>query len=359
MIAVMIAGACAMVVSLFGTRSLITFMSNRGKGQPILGKEDRGPDHHMHKQGTPTMGGLAIVVAAFFGWVVAHFRHGLVFSNQAAIAWGGILVLSAMGFLDDYIKITKAHNRGIFWKKKSYITLAISMGIAWWLVAATRISETVSFTRYSWPGWHLPWPVWVVFAGVTIWSTSNAVNVTDGLDGLAAGAGLLGFLAFTIIAYWAFRNPEIYGVTIGQLPGKGVVNPLDLAALAAAFAGACGGFLWFNAAPARIIMGDVGALGIGTALALLALATDTQILLILICGINVVEAGSVAIQMLVFKASGRKRRLFRMSPIHHHFELLGWPETTVIIRFWLIAGICVATALAIYIGDFTRLELRR
>jgi phospho-N-acetylmuramoyl-pentapeptide-transferase len=196
--------------------------------------------------------------------------------------------------------------------------------------------------------------VWVVFAGVTIWSTSNAVNVTDGLDGLAAGAGLLAFLAFTIIAYWAFRNPEIYGVL-----GAGVVNPLDLAALAAAFAGACGGFLWFNAAPARIIMGDVGALAIGTALAILALATDTQILLVLICGINVFEAGSVAVQMGVFKASGRKRRLFRMSPIHHHFELLGWPETTVIIRFWLIAGICVAIALAIYIGDFTRLELRR
>jgi phospho-N-acetylmuramoyl-pentapeptide-transferase len=129
--------------------------------------------------------------------------------------------------------------------------------------------------------------------------------------------------------------------------------------MAAAFAGACGGFLWFNAAPARIIMGDVGALAIGTALALLAITTDTQILLVLVCGINVVEAGSVAVQMVVFKASGRRRRLFRMSPIHHHFELLGWPETTVIIRFWLIAGICVATALAIYIGDFTRLELRR
>ena len=199
--------------------------------------------------------------------------------------------------------------------------------------------------------------MWVVFAGLIIWSTANAVNVTDGLDGLAAGSALLGFLAFTIIAYWAFRNPEIYGVTTKLLIGRGVVNPLDLAVLAAAFAGACGGFLWFNAAPARIIMGDVGALAIGTALAVLALTTDTQILLILICGINVIEAGSVAVQMGVFKASGRKRRLFRMSPIHHHFELLGWPETTVIIRFWLIAGICVATALAIYIGDFTRLEL--
>jgi phospho-N-acetylmuramoyl-pentapeptide-transferase len=358
MIAVMIAGAAAMIASLAGTRYLITFFRNRGKGQPILGKEDRGPEHHMHKQGTPTMGGLAIVASAFFGWVVAHFRHGLVFSNQAVIAWVGILVLSCIGLLDDYIKVNKAHNRGIFWKKKSYVTLAISMGIAWWLVGATGVSETISFTRYDWPGWHVPWPVWVVFAGVTIWSTSNAVNVTDGADGLAAGAGLLAFMAFTIIAYWAFRNPEIYGVTTALAPGKGVVNPLDLAALAAAFAGACGGFLWFNAAPARIIMGDVGALAIGTALALLALTTDTQILLVLICGINVVEAGSVAIQMVVFKASGRKKRLFRMSPIHHHFELLGWPETTVIIRFWLIAGVFVATALAIFIGDFTRLGLK-
>jgi phospho-N-acetylmuramoyl-pentapeptide-transferase len=353
MIAVMIAGAVAMFTSLFGTRYLITFFRNRGKGQPILGKEDRGPEHHLAKQGTPTMGGLAIVVAAFFGWVVAHFRQGLVFSNQAAIAWVGILVLSGLGFLDDYIKVAKARNRGIFWKQKGYITLGLSMLIAWWLVAATGISETISFTRYNWPGWHVPWPVWVVFAGVTIWSTSNAVNVTDGLDGLAGGSALLSFMAFTIIAYWAFRNPEIYGVA-----GNGVVNPLDLAALAAAFAGACGGFLWFNAAPARIFMGDVGAFAIGTALALLALATNTQLLLLLICGINVMEAGSVAVQMLVFRASGRKHRLFRMSPIHHHFELLGWPETTVIIRFWLITGIFVATALAIFIGDFTRLELR-
>jgi phospho-N-acetylmuramoyl-pentapeptide-transferase len=353
MIAVMIAGTVATIISLFGTRWLITFFRTRGKGQPILGKEDRGPVHHLPKQGTPTMGGLAIVVAAFFGWIVAHLRPGLVFSTQAAIAWVGILVLAGMGFLDDYIKVTKSHNRGIFWKKKGYITLAISMGIAWWLVAVTGVSETISFTRYNWPGWHVPWPVFVIFAGLTIWSTSNAVNVTDGLDGLAGGSALLGFLAFTIIAFWAFRNPRIYGVF-----GSGVVNPLDLAVLAAAFAGACAGFLWFNAAPARIFMGDVGALGIGTALALLAIMTNTQLLLLLICGINVMEAGSVAVQMVVFRASGRKRRLFRMSPIHHHFELLGWPETTVIIRFWLIAGIFVAVALAIYIGDFTRLVPR-
>jgi phospho-N-acetylmuramoyl-pentapeptide-transferase len=350
MIAVMMAGAAAMFVALLGTRGLISFFRNRGKGQPILGKEDHGPEHHLKKQGTPTMGGLAIIVAAFVGWFVAHLRRGLAFSDQAMIMWVGILAMAFMGFLDDYIKVKRAHNRGIFWKKKGYITFGLALLIAWWLAASTGISETISFTRANWPGWDVHWLVWVVWAGLIIWSTTNAVNVTDGLDGLAGGSALLGFLAFAVIAYWEFRNPGIYG---------SVVNPLDLAVIAAGFAGACGGFLWFNAAPARIFMGDVGALGIGAALALLALGTNTQLLLVLICGLNVMEAGSVAIQMGVFKASGRKKRLFRMSPVHHHFELLGWPETTVIIRFWLISGICVATALAIFIGDFTRLESLR
>ncbi|MFM8267312.1 MAG: phospho-N-acetylmuramoyl-pentapeptide-transferase [Ilumatobacteraceae bacterium] len=345
MIAVMIAGATAMVLSLGGTRYLIGFFRVRGRGQPILGKDDHGPEHHMAKQGTPTMGGLAIVAAAFVGWLVAHLRRGLPFSDQAMIVWVAVLAMATMGFLDDYIKVRKRHNRGIFWKKKSYLTFAMSIGFAWWLSAATGVSESISFTRAEFPGWDVPWPLWVAFAGVIIWSTSNAVNVTDGLDGLAGGSAMMGFGAFAIIAYWAFRNPDVY---------PSVVNPLDLAVLAAALAGACAGFLWFNAAPARIFMGDVGALAIGTALAMLALTTNTQLLLILICGINVMEAGSVAVQMGVFKASGRTRRLFRMSPIHHHFELVGWPETTVIIRFWIICGICVAMALGIFIGDFTR-----
>lgn len=345
MIAVMIAGATAMLTALFGTRFLIRFFRDRGKGQPILGKDDLGPEHHMHKQGTPTMGGLAVIAAGLVGWLVAHLRPGLALSDQTMIMWIGVLVMAAMGFLDDFIKVRKSHNRGIFWKRKSYITLALSILLAWWLVAATGVSETLSFTRSTLPGWELPWPVLVAFGGLIVWSTSNAVNVTDGLDGLAAGSAMMGFLAFTIIGYWAFRNPDVYFA---------VVNPLDLAVFAAALGGGCAGFLWYNAAPARIFLGDVGALGLGTALALLALTTNTQLLLILICAINILEAGSVAVQMGVFKASGRKKRLFRMSPIHHHFELIGWPETTIIIRFWIIAGVCTASALGLFIGDFTR-----
>jgi phospho-N-acetylmuramoyl-pentapeptide-transferase len=299
----------------------------------------------MKKQGTATMGGIAIIFAAFIGWLVAHLRGGIALSDQAMIMWAGVGVLSFMGFLDDFLKVRKSHNRGILWKKKGYITFAMVIGLMWWLLAGTGISETLSFTRSDFPGWNLSPVLWVVWTSLMVWATTNAVNVTDGLDGLAAGSALFGFLAFTVIAYWGFRNPDVYNL----------VNPLDLAVFSAAMAGACGGFLWWNAAPARIFMGDVGALGIGAALGLLAVATNTHMLLPLICALNVMEAGSVALQMGVFKASGRKKRLFKMSPIHHHFELVGWPETTVIIRFWILSGICVAVAVGLFIADFTNI----
>lgn len=294
------------------------------------------------------MGGIAILLAATVGWLAAHLRGGLPFSDQAAIIWLTVFVLAAIGFIDDYLKVKRQHNRGIFWKKKGWITFGITVLLLWLLASTTGVAETISFTRAMSPGWAIPGPFFVLWTALMVWSTTNAVNVTDGLDGLAAGSALFGFLAFTIIAYWAFRNPKIYDI----------VNPLDLAVLSAAFAGACGGFLWWNAAPAKIFMGDVGALGIGAALGMLAVTTNTHLMLPIICGINVLEAGSVAVQMGVFKASGRKKRLLKMSPIHHHFELSGWPETTVIIRFWIISGICVATAVAIFIADFTE-QVRR
>ena len=356
MIAIFLSGAVSLLVSLLLTRFLIRFFKNLGKGQPILTKDENNAvvAEHSHKHGTPTMGGIAIVLSAIVGYIVTHIRRGVVFSDQAMIMLLAVLVMALLGLADDIAKVRKGRHRGVVWKVKGYITLAISMGLALLLALTTNVSRTLSFTRHDNPGWQLHLVIWVLWTGFIIFATTNAVNVTDGLDGLAGGSAVLGFAAFTIIAYWAFRNPQIYAFKAGVR--HGVVNPLDLAVVGAAFAGACIGFLWWNAAPARIFMGDVGALGIGAALSMLAITTDTHLLLVLICGLNVMEIGSVAIQMGYFRASGRKKRLFKMSPIHHHFELSGWPETTVIIRFWIISGLCVAAALALFIADFVHVQ---
>jgi len=180
---------------------------------------------------------------------------------------------------------------------------------------------------------------------VVIYATTNAVNLTDGLDGLASGSAIFGFAAFVVIGFWGFRHPLVYGDQ----------SFLDLAVVAAAMLGACTGFLWWNAAPAKIFMGDTGSLAIGAALACLALSTNTALLLPLVCGLNVMEAVSVILQVGNFKMTGK--RIFRMAPIHHHFELGGWPETTVIIRFWILAGVCTALALGLYYADFVSLQV--
>lgn len=348
MIALFLAGAIAAVVSMVGSGVLARVLRAHGRSQPILelNADNIAVPQHQHKAGTPTMGGIALIGAAFVGYLVSHVREGVVFSDQTLLMWVGVLAMAGIGFIDDWIKVRRKRNRGVLWKLKGVITLLVAFGIAALLVTSTEIDTRLSFTRAASPGWQLGAVLWVVWAGVIIFSTSNAVNVTDGLDGLAGGAAMIAFTAFGVIAFVAFRNPEHYGA---------VVNPFDLAVFAAAFAGACGGFLWWNAAPARLFMGDVGALGLGTALALLALATNTQLLLPLLCGLNVLEVGSVALQMGVFRATGRRHRLFRLSPIHHHFEMLGWPETTVIVRFWLIAAALTLAGLGLFIADFTRL----
>ena len=348
MIPLLLSSGIAAIVALVGTWWVARLLRSHGRSQPILQRNADNivvPDHH-HKAGTPTMGGIAILGAVALGYFLSHARAGVVFSDQALIALTGVGALAAVGLVDDLIKVSARRNRGLFWKMKGVITLGVSLAVAASLVAFTDIDTRVSLTRADLPGWELGPVGWTIWAGVIIFCTANAVNVTDGLDGLVAGSALFGFMAFTVIAYTGFRNPELY---------PAIVNPYDLAVLSAAFGGACAGFLWWNAAPAQIFMGDVGALGIGAALALLALTTNTHLLLPLICGLYVLEIGSVALQMGVFRASGRRRRLLRLSPVHHHFELAGWPETRVIIRFWLISGASVIAALGIYVADFTDL----
>jgi len=212
----------------------------------------------------------------------------------------------------------------------------------------TNVSTSLAFARHDFLGIELgPWG-WGFWAVILVYATSNAVNLTDGLDGLAAGSGIFSFAAYALIGFWIFRQLSD-GDTINDI--YAVPHPLDLAVIAVAMLSACAGFLWFNAAPAEIIMGDTGSLAIGTGVATLALSTNTHLLLPIIGGIYVVETLSVMLQVGFFKATGG-RRLFRMAPIHHHFELLGWAETKVIIRFWLIGGALTLLGLGIFYGDY-------
>jgi phospho-N-acetylmuramoyl-pentapeptide-transferase len=336
-IALLIAAGVAMVVSLVGTPFLIAWQQAHGIGQPI--RED-GPQGHFTKAGTPTMGGIGIMGGAALGYLFAHFQHGTVFT------WGGLLTMGAMigaggvGLLDDWIKVKNARNLGLSKSTKFAGLLIVAVGFAWLAIVRADVSTELSFTRIGTTDIDLHAVGWVIWAVLLIVGASNAVNLTDGLDGLAAGSGTFSYSAYVVVAFWAFRHEGVYHIPQG----------LDLAVVAASMVGATAGFLWWNAAPARIIMGDTGALAIGAGLAALALVTNTHLLLPLIGGIYVVETLSVILQVASFRIF--HRRLFRMAPIHHHYELLGWPETTVIIRFWILTGIVTAMGIGIFYADY-------
>lgn len=337
MVALMVAGGIAMVVSLVGTPFLISWMRVHGIGQPI--RED-GPQGHFTKAGTPTMGGIMIVVGALSGYVISHIRANTIFT------WGGILTMLAIaaaglvGLLDDWIKVTRARNLGLNKRTKFAGLLIVAVLFALLALRRADVSTTLSFTRWDSIGLDLGPVLWVLWAVLLFLGTSNAVNFTDGLDGLAAGSSAFSFAAYTVVAFWMFRHPEIYEVP----------QALDLALVSSAMAGAAAGFLWWNAAPARIIMGDTGALAIGAGLAAIALVTDTHLLLPIVGGLFVIETLSVIVQIGSYR--GFRRRIFRMAPLHHHFELLGWPETTVIVRFWILAGLFTALALGAFYADY-------
>jgi phospho-N-acetylmuramoyl-pentapeptide-transferase len=342
-IRLLMAAAIALGLSLVGTQFLIEALTRRKIGQPI--HEDL-PGSHQVKAGTPTMGGAAIVLAAFFAYVLSSLLLKLanqpnVFTSSGLFTMMAIMGAAVVGFIDDWIKVRNERNLGLSKSAKSIGLLIVACGFPALLIRFTAQHLTVSFTRWDFPGWELPWPMWLAVAALIILASTNAVNLTDGMDGLAAGSAIFAFAAFIVIGFWSFRHQELY-----QTP-----HALDLAVIAAAMLGGCTGFLWWNAAPARIFMGDTGSLAIGAALACLALTTNTMLLLIIVGGLFVVETMSVMLQVASFRLfSGR--RIFRMAPIHHHFEQVGWPETTVIIRFWILAGLLTALALGFYYADF-------
>jgi phospho-N-acetylmuramoyl-pentapeptide-transferase len=292
------------------------------------------------------MGGVAIVAGAFLGWVASDFHNG-VYTRTGIFVMGAIIGGGLVGFVDDWIKVVRARNLGLSKRAKIIGLFTVALGFALLMVFHTGVHTELSLTRWDTAPIELGRVLWVVWAVLLIAGFSNAVNLTDGLDGLAAGAAILAFAAFMFIAFWQFRNEEIYGVA----------HALDLAVISASMVGACAGFLWWNAAPARIFMGDTGSLAIGTGLAALSLATGTPLLLFIIGGLFVAETASVILQVARFRLTGR--RFFRMAPFHHHLELGGWPETTVIIRLWIVSGLCTAVGIGIFYADAIRAGITR
>jgi phospho-N-acetylmuramoyl-pentapeptide-transferase len=287
------------------------------------------------------MGGLAIVGSAFFGYLIAHIRTEQIrFARAGVVLIGLVLAMAAVGFVDDYLGVTRRRNLGLRKRGKFGGQLLVAVGFALLALDYVNVSTHLSFTRTL----HLDLGSAVWFALAVFWVVgfSNAVNITDGMDGLAAGSAAMVFGAFVIIAFWEFRHPAIYHLL--------KAGALDVAVIAAALMGACLGFLWWNAAPARIFMGDVGSLALGAGMAGLALLTNTILLVPILGGIYVFETLSVMAQVISFRFFAR--RILRMAPIHHHFEVGGWPETTVIVRFWLLAALLGALGLGLFYYDF-------
>jgi phospho-N-acetylmuramoyl-pentapeptide-transferase len=343
---ILVAGGVSLLLALFGTPLAIRVFSRRGYGQAI---REEGPAGHATKRGTPTMGGTVIVIASLAGYFAGNVVTGQVPSISGLLVMMLMAGLGVVGFIDDFIKIYKQRSLGLRSSAKLAGQAVVGAVFAA-LVVLPRFADGfditpadahLSFLRDFGPTLGLaPFMLWIV---ILISGTSNAVNLTDGLDGLATGSACLVLAAYVLIGNWQLRNdctsflaPHCYQVR----------DPLDLAVVAAAVLGACFGFLWWNAPPARIFMGDTGSLALGGVLAGLAVCTKTQLLLAILGGLFVVIALSVIIQVGSFKMTGR--RVFRMAPLQHHFELLGWAETTIVIRFWLICGLFVALGLGIF-----------
>jgi phospho-N-acetylmuramoyl-pentapeptide-transferase len=315
---ILIAGMAAMLICIFLGPKFIEYLRLKEFGQNI--RED-GPEEHHEKAGTPTMGGLIIFLAIAIPYLVLSDRD-----TQSLAVFGVAVGCAAIGFADDFTKIVKRRSLGLSARTKIILQMLLAVGL--WYVAdhVVGIDSTIEL-RISNAKIDIPEAAYIVLVFLVIAGASNAVNLTDGLDGLAAGCCAIVLLAYTAITF--------------------VTNAQDnLALLSACLVGACVGFLWFNSFPASIFMGDTGSLGLGGAIGALAVMTQTEVLLILIGGIFVFEALSVALQVASFKLF--RRRILLMAPIHHHFELLAWSETKIMLRFWIIAAVCSGIGFTLY-----------
>jgi len=327
-IRVLIAAAVALAVSVAIGPKFIDFLRRNEFGQHI---REEGPEHHFVKQGTPTMGGLLILFAATVGFLpVSHFRL------QSLTVLFATLACGAIGFLDDFIKLTHKRSLGLSGRWKLLLLAGVTVVVA--IVARHLHLSTDVYI----PVIDVTVPLsygWYVFLFFIIAGASNGTNLADGLDGLAAGTGIIAlftFMAMMVVSY----------VRSSPIPSHRNLTKLDLAIIGAALIGSLVGFLWYNAFPAQVIMGDTGSMALGGALATFAIMTKTEVLLLLIGGIFVIEALSVMIQVASFKYLGR--RVFLMAPIHHHFEMKAWSETKIMVRFWIVAGLLCAVGFVLY-----------
>lgn len=343
MMSLLMSAALAFVLVILVTPVAIRYLRRHNIGQ-FIQSEVEG---HMHKQGVPTMGGVVIVVGVIFGYLLAHVKiwtlgEGFGLSSQpmsdkALLGMFALIGMAVIGFADDYTKYARKRNEGLS-KRWKFVGQLLVAAVFAWGAAATGVSTELSFTRPL--GIDLGPVLFFVLVLFMLTATANGVNFTDGLDGLVAGSAALVMGAYVLIAFWQSRNPSFY-----QVDGA-----LDIAVFAAAVFGAALAFLWWNAAPAKIIMGDTGSHAIGGAMAAVALLTNTQLLLVIVGGLYVMETVSVILQVISFRGFGK--RIFLMAPIHHHFELKGWPETTVIVRFWIMSGLMVAMGVGLFYADW-------
>ncbi len=353
------AAAISLAFTLFLTPVFLRLFRKWGWGQVIRTPEAMENPSHEAKRGTPTMGGVIFIVGSIVGYFTGMWVGGSVVEPSALLVIWLMVGFGAVGFIDDYMKVRSQRSLGLSgWRKiVGQLIVVIPFGI----VALnfpnsfdqTPASGSISLFRdITWlnlfafgviAGWVL-YLLWISIIGV---ATSNSVNLTDGLDGLAAGAGVMVVGAYSLIAFWQSKQSCI-DVELDAIAGcYEVRDPFNLAIIAASFTGALVGFLWWNAPKAKVFMGDVGSMAIGGVITALAILTRTELLLLIIAGIFVLSSGSVILQRAYFKLT-RGKRLFLMSPFHHHLEMRGWAEVTIVVRLWIIAGLLAVSAVGLF-----------
>lgn len=363
MIALILGSGIALIFTMVTMPLFIRLLKSKQYGQVV---RDDGPTSHATKSGTPTMGGVVVIAAVILSYFVTHGLLSLMGRPSSGITASGLLVLllfggmGVVGFLDDFIKIAKKRSLGLrAWEK---IVLQAVVGIGFAVLALnfpngqglTPASTAISFLRdtnidLAFAGPALGLVLFVIWSNLIVTATTNGVNLTDGLDGLATGVSIMVFGAYTLIGIW--QQNQACGLDMSANVCYTVRDPMDLALLGAILCGALIGFLWWNAKPAKIFMGDTGSLAIGGAVAAFAILSRTQILLVVLAGLFVMITLSVIIQVGFFKLSGGKR-VFKMAPLQHHFELSGWAEENVVVRFWILGGLFVAAGLGIFYSEW-------